>query len=97
MDIKVSGAEGLTILLIIWSILSTFFWMAVAWRAMSAHERLASAVERLSREVTHAALPAVVSPDHTSSAEPIECLECGTRIESADRKCPKCGWTYMGS
>ena len=29
-----------------------------------------------------------------SSAEPIQCLECGAKIDAGESQCPKCGWTY---
>lgn len=31
----------------VWTVVVTVFWMVVAWRAMRAHERLASAAERM--------------------------------------------------
>jgi uncharacterized membrane protein len=45
-----SGALGLVLVALVLSALVTLFWMWVAWRAMRAHERLADAVERISRK-----------------------------------------------
>ncbi len=32
--------------------------------------------------------------DHLKSAEPVDCLQCGTRIDAGESKCPECGWSY---
>lgn len=49
MNFNVSGGAGaLVALMALWGIAVTIYWMVVAWRAMRAHERLASAVERMS-------------------------------------------------
>jgi hypothetical protein len=49
MSVNLSGGFGgsLVVLMTIWGIGVTIYWMIIAWRAMRAHERLASAVERL--------------------------------------------------
>ena len=41
--------QGITVLMMLLSIFSIIFWMVVTWRAMKAHEKLADAVERLTR------------------------------------------------
>jgi hypothetical protein len=46
----VHGTGVLVVLMTIWGIAITIYWMVVAWRAMRAHERLASALERLSEQ-----------------------------------------------
>lgn len=47
MNFNVSGGTGaLVVVMAMWGIAVTIYWMVVAWRAMRAHERLASAVER---------------------------------------------------
>src|SRR6476619_7439884 len=33
-------------------------------------------------------------PMDAPSAEPIECLQCGSKIEAGQSKCPKCGWSW---
>ena len=49
MNFNVSGGTGaLVVMMAAWGIAVTIYWMVVAWRAMRAHERLASAVERMS-------------------------------------------------
>jgi uncharacterized membrane protein YciS (DUF1049 family) len=48
-----SGAETvklLAVLGVLWGLAVTIFWMVCAWRAMRAHEKLAEAVERISRK-----------------------------------------------
>jgi uncharacterized membrane protein len=50
MNFNVSGGTGaLVVLMALWGIAVTIYWMVVAWRAMRAHERLASAAETLSQ------------------------------------------------
>lgn len=39
----------MTEIVVLIAIVTSLFWMVVAWRAMRAHERLASAVERMTR------------------------------------------------
>lgn len=39
-------------------------------------------------------LPDEVDEIPQSPAEPIDCLECGTKIESGKTRCPQCGWSY---
>ena len=41
--------QGITVLMMLLSIFSIIFWMVVTWRAMKAHEKLADAVEQLTR------------------------------------------------
>ena len=42
----------------------------------------------------HVPPPDIPPPEELPSAEPIDCLQCGTRIEASQAKCPKCGWSY---
>ena len=44
--------QGLAVLVMLLGIFSTIFWMVVSWRAMKAHEKLADAVEQLTRRQT---------------------------------------------
>jgi len=37
---------------ILWGLFVTIFWMVCAWRGMCAHQKLAAAVEELSRRGT---------------------------------------------
>jgi uncharacterized membrane protein len=54
MSVNFGGPSqsGMFVLFAIWSIAITIFWMVVAWRAMRAHERMAAAVDDLSRRST---------------------------------------------
>lgn len=46
-----SGGFGFfAFLAVVWGLFVTIFWLVVAWRAMRAHERLASAAEELARK-----------------------------------------------
>ena len=46
-----SGVGGfVAILLILWGLFVTLFWMVCAWRAMRAHEKLADSADELSRK-----------------------------------------------
>ena len=46
-----SGSMGfLAFVAVVWGLFITIFWLVVAWRAMRAHERLASAAEELARK-----------------------------------------------
>ncbi len=44
------GMTGVALLLMLWGIFVTVFWMVCAWRAMRAHEKLADSVEDLARK-----------------------------------------------
>ena len=44
--------EGVAVLGILWGLFVTIFFMICAWRGMRAHEKLATAVEELSRKQT---------------------------------------------
>lgn len=39
--------DGLSVILVIWTVCVTAVWLAIGWRAMRAHERLAEAVEAI--------------------------------------------------
>ena len=43
--------EFFVALVVLWSLVVTVFWMVVGWRAMRAHESLASANRQLAEEV----------------------------------------------
>lgn len=45
-----TGMGFLAFVAIVWGLFVTIFWLVVAWRAMRAHERLASAAEELARK-----------------------------------------------
>jgi hypothetical protein len=47
------GSEFLILVMAIVSFAITVFWMIVGWRAMRAHERLASSVDRISNRMGH--------------------------------------------
>jgi len=38
--------EGVAVLVVLWGVAVTIFWIVCAWRAMRAHEKLADSVER---------------------------------------------------
>ncbi len=42
--------SGLALLIGIWSIIMTILWLVIGWRAMTAHERIAAAVERIAQK-----------------------------------------------
>ena len=44
----------LAVLGVLWALAVTVFWMAVGWRAMRAHERLAESVDRRLRHISQA-------------------------------------------
>jgi len=44
------GVGGLALLVMLWGLFVTVFWMVCAWRAMRAHEKLANSVEDLARK-----------------------------------------------
>jgi len=48
-NISGSGLGALAILLGLWSVFVTIFWMAVGWRAMRAHEKIAERVRDIGR------------------------------------------------
>jgi len=41
---------GLAVLMVLWGLFVTIFWMVCAWRAMRAHEKLAQSVDDLARK-----------------------------------------------
>ncbi len=43
---------GLAVLMVLWGLFVTIFWMVCAWRAMRAHEKLAQSVDDLARKQT---------------------------------------------
>jgi hypothetical protein len=42
------GIGGVAVLMVLWGLFVTIFWMVCAWRAMRAHEKLADSVDELS-------------------------------------------------
>lgn len=44
------GMGAFALLMVLWGLFVTVFWMVCAWRAMRAHEKLADSVEGLSRK-----------------------------------------------
>jgi len=44
-----AGLGGLAILIALWGIFVTIFWMVVGWRAMRAHEKIADHIEDIAR------------------------------------------------
>ena len=44
MNINVAGNDFLAILLVLWSLFVTIFFMVCAWRAMQAHEGIAESM-----------------------------------------------------
>jgi hypothetical protein len=51
MNMTQSGIGGLAVLIALFGIATTVFWMFVGWRAMEAHERLARATEEIARRI----------------------------------------------
>lgn len=45
------GLGTLAMLSVAWGLVVTVFWMACAWRAMRAHQRLAEAVEIIAKKL----------------------------------------------
>ncbi len=45
-----SGPGGFVVLIVLWGLFVTIFWMVVGWRAMKAHEKLADATERIAKK-----------------------------------------------
>ena len=50
LNVHSGGMSFLAFVAVIWGLFITIFWLVVAWRAMRAHERLASAAEELARK-----------------------------------------------
>jgi uncharacterized membrane protein len=50
LNLHSAGFGFFAFLAVVWGLLVTVFWLVVAWRAMRAHERLASAAEELARK-----------------------------------------------
>jgi hypothetical protein len=48
MQYQVVGGS-LGVVAVLWAIVTTVFWMAMAYRAMKAHERIADAMEKFER------------------------------------------------
>jgi uncharacterized membrane protein len=51
MSVAGSDAGTLAVLVVLWGVITTIFWMIIAWRAMRAHEALAQATWHLARSV----------------------------------------------
>lgn len=50
MNMTTNNLGGLAVLIALFGIATTVFWMYVGWRAMEAHERLARATEDMARK-----------------------------------------------
>lgn len=47
-----SDNTAVVLAILAWNVCTTFVWLVVGWRAMRAHEKMADAVDELSRRRT---------------------------------------------
>jgi hypothetical protein len=50
MSHNIAGLGNLAIVVALWGLLVTIFWMVVGWRAMRAHEKIADRVDEIARK-----------------------------------------------
>ncbi|MDX9973128.1 MAG: hypothetical protein RBU21_09075 [FCB group bacterium] len=44
------GMGAFALVVVLWGVFVTLFWMVCAWRAMRAHEKLADSIETIARK-----------------------------------------------
>jgi len=83
MNTSEFGSSFIVVLTTLAGIAMTVFWMVVGWRAMRAHERIATASERANSDST------AKREDAAEGTKP--CSACGKPMPKSYSKCLHCG------